>query len=88
MPRQRPVREPGDAGQMGERFGEPLHSDNSTTCFCHVTGSRLPLEVLAGPLGLDVIDSDDLLLLEWARAERERRTNARRARILAEEIGI
>jgi hypothetical protein len=56
--------------------------------FCTATASSLPLGVLARALELEVIGPESQRLLQWARAEVERRRAAKEARKLAEEIGI
>jgi hypothetical protein len=56
--------------------------------FCAVTKTRIPLQVLCWPLGFEVISEEDGRLLAWARAETEKRKIAKRAKKLAEEIGL
>ena len=56
--------------------------------FCAVTGSVAPLQALAALLGARVISQEEAKLLEWARLEIERRKLSRRARKLAQEVGI
>ena len=56
--------------------------------FCAVVGSVEPLCVLAAPLGARVISEEEAKLLEWARLELERRRLSKRARKLAQEVGI
>ncbi len=56
--------------------------------FCKVMGDITPLIVLAKCLGCEVILEEDQKLLLWAKIEREKRRAAKRARKLAEELGI
>jgi len=56
--------------------------------FCAVTGSVAPLQALAAPLSARVISAEEEKLLEWARLEVERRRLRKRARQLAQEVGI
>ena len=56
--------------------------------FCEAVGDFRVLQVLAGCLGLTVIRPEEQKLLEWARAEVEKRRIAKRARKLAEEFGL
>ncbi|WP_456370846.1 hypothetical protein [Thermodesulfatator atlanticus] len=56
--------------------------------FCTVTGSVAPLQALAAPLSAWVISAEEEKLLEWARLEVERRRLRKRARQLAQEVGI
>ena len=56
--------------------------------FCEAVGSFAPLQVLAGCLGLTIIGPEEAKLLEWARLEVERRRLRKRARQLAQEVGI
>lgn len=55
--------------------------------FCQATGSAHPLEALLPP-GCEIIGAEDASLLSWARVEVERRKLSRRAKRLAEEVGI
>jgi len=56
--------------------------------FCAVTGSVAPLQALAAPLSARMISAKEEKLLEWARLEVERRRLRKRARQLAQEVGI
>ncbi len=56
--------------------------------FCEATGDYGVLRVLARCLGLAVIGPEEQKLLEWARAEVEKRRIAKKARKLAEELGL
>jgi len=55
--------------------------------FCLAAGSLMPLRALLPPAA-EIVTGEDLKLLEWARAEADRRRASRRARKLAEEAGI
>lgn len=57
--------------------------------FCRVVGSNLPLEAFARTFqGARVIDLDDAKLLQWAKSEVELRKAKKRARKLAQEVGL
>ena len=56
--------------------------------FCKVLGDITPFVVLAKCLGCEVIWKEDQKLLLWAKMEREKRRAAKKARKLAEELGI
>lgn len=56
--------------------------------FCEVVGDHGALSVLAGCLGLSLIGEEERKLLEWARVELERRRLRKKARQLAQEVGI
>jgi len=57
--------------------------------FCRVVGSNLPLEAYAKSfMGARVIDLQDEKLLLWARSEVELRRAKKRARKLAQEVGL
>ncbi|MEM5788401.1 MAG: hypothetical protein AAGU11_13895 [Syntrophobacteraceae bacterium] len=55
--------------------------------FCRAVGSLLPLNALLPP-GAEIVSGEDLLLLQWARAEAIRKKATRQARKLAQEAGI
>jgi len=56
--------------------------------FCQVVEDITPLMVLAKCLGYEVIGEEDQKLLLWAKMEREKRRAAKKAKKLAEELGI
>jgi hypothetical protein len=56
--------------------------------FCAIAGDWLPIQVVAKPLGLTIISERERKLLEWADAEIRRREASKRARKLAEDIGL
>jgi len=56
--------------------------------FCAAVKTRAPLQVLGWPLGWEVITEEDGRLLTWARAEIEKRRVTKKAKKLAEEIGL
>lgn len=56
--------------------------------FCEAVGDYGALSVLAGCLGLALIGEEERKLLEWAKLEVERRKALKRARKLAEELGL
>lgn len=57
--------------------------------FCRVVGSNLPLEAYVKSFeGARVIDLNEERLLMWARSEVELRTAKKRAKKLAQEVGL
>jgi hypothetical protein len=57
--------------------------------FCEATASNLALEAYSlGFKGVKLISDDDHNLLLWARSERELRLAKKRARRMAQEVGI
>jgi hypothetical protein len=56
--------------------------------FCAAARSWLPLQVLAASAGLKLISPDETKLLLWGQAEAGKRKISKRAKKLAEEIGL
>jgi hypothetical protein len=56
--------------------------------FCRVVEDVGPLAALAAPVGAVVIDKQDALLLEWARAEIKGRQLKKRQRQLSERLEL
>lgn len=56
--------------------------------FCKATGSILPFQALMRPLGFWAVTEEQRKILLWAEAEIAKRRNAKRAKRLAEEVGI
>ena len=57
--------------------------------FCRVIGSNLPLEIYTRSFdGARVISIEDEKLLMWAKSEAELRVAKKRARRMAQEVGI
>jgi hypothetical protein len=56
--------------------------------FCRAVDSLEPMKALAAPLGARVIGREDAALLEWAKADRERRKIVKRQKRLEMDIGI
>ena len=56
--------------------------------FCRITENVLPLQALLAPLGATIVWDKDVRLLQWARAEIQRRALSKTARRLLEELGI
>lgn len=54
--------------------------------FCAAVKNMAPLQVLAQPLGGRLIDSDEIKLLEWAKAYHEAKKARKRMRQLEAEI--
>jgi len=54
--------------------------------FCHVTGSISPIQPMLFPLGSGVITEEDMRLLIWAKAEKEKRKAIKKARLAFEAI--
>lgn len=90
------LRPPGNSREISKTLLDKWVSDSSAhiiplailPVFCAVTESTLPLQALARALGLTIIAEQERKILSWAEAEIEKRRVARRARRLAEEIGI
>ncbi len=55
--------------------------------FCQAAQSLLPFDALM-PTGAQVIDGDDVLILKWAKIEKERRNLSRESRRIAQEVGF
>ena len=61
---------------------------NLLPVFCHVVGDIMPLAILARPLGGEIVDGKEAMLLAWARCEFQARDLAKqRKRILSEIEG-
>jgi hypothetical protein len=58
------------------------------TILCHVLGTVEPLRAMASALGAAVINSDDLRILNFGRAEIARRRAQKSARKAADELGL
>lgn len=54
--------------------------------FCRVLETTGPMAAMAGPLGFGVIGPEDMRLLIWARAEREKRKAIKKAKLALESI--
>lgn len=63
-----------------------IPSSSELVLFCYVMKNNGPLDALASPLFLNVIDYEDQKLLAWAKAEIEKKKAIKRARIALEEI--
>lgn len=51
------------------------------TIFCRTLDTVAPIAALLRPLGGDIIDSSDVMVLAWARAERDKRAASKKARL-------
>jgi hypothetical protein len=56
--------------------------------FCAIVGDWLPIQIVVKPLGLTIVSDRERRLLEWADAEIKRREASKKAKRLAEDIGI
>lgn len=56
------------------------------TIFCKVLDTIEPITAMIRPLGADIVGLDDMKLLVWARAEREKKVAAKRARLAEQEL--
>ncbi len=57
------------------------------TIFCSVLDTVTPLAAMIRPLEGDIINKEDARLLMWARAEREKKQAAKRARLAEQSLG-
>jgi hypothetical protein len=58
------------------------------TLFCKVVGSVTPISALIRPLDAEIISRDDIRLLMWARAERDKKKATKRARLAEQSLDI
>ena len=56
------------------------------TIFCHVLDTLAPIAAMLQPLGAKVIGPEDLKILTWARAERDKKRAAKRARVAEQAL--
>lgn len=56
------------------------------TIFCRVMNTTGPLNAMAQPLGFGIVGPDDARVLEWGRAELEKRRAAKRARMALDAV--
>ena len=56
--------------------------------FCHVVNSIDPIRPLLALLDAHVVSKDDWVMLEWARAERERRRIMKKQRLLEGKMNL
>lgn len=68
--------------------GEHLIPWKLLPIFCFVVENITPLHALAAPIGVSVIDKEDALLLQWAKAEMNGRKLKKQQRQLQERLGI
>jgi hypothetical protein len=90
------LRLPGNSRSISKAILDKWVSDSSAhiipvgllPIFCAVVGDGLPIQILARPLELALISKQEAKILEWARAELERRKIEKRVQKLTEEIEI
>jgi len=56
--------------------------------FCHVVNSISPFKPLLAALGASVIDKKEWLMLEWAKAEKEKRAIRRKQKLLEGKMDL
>lgn len=72
---------------LNPQDGERVIPLKALPIYCRVVGSLAPLRELAGCLGAEVIDGEDLVLLGIARSQEKIRKEQRRLRQLKERLG-
>jgi hypothetical protein len=87
----------GNGNQLNMGIFEKWLNPNDTThiigikalpVFCAAVGDHTPLDVLARPLGYQVIGDDEQRLLKWARANLRKREALRELRQIENEMEV
>lgn len=58
------------------------------TIFCSVLNTVEPISAMIRPLGGEILSGPDVKLLIWARAEREKKTAVKKARLAAQVLEV